>query len=259
MRRDVRSSAVVELSRGMASELFRSNRAVVAMLVSFGCLLAVSALVDHLVGKATGVRSTVLDDNLAVLLVVGLATVAVSGTALSLATMRHRGTLRLLATTPVPRAAILGSQVPVRAGVAFVETAVVVALAATRGLLTPAELPALLGVVGGGFAMLLGLGLLLGARMRDPDLALQVGGVVPVVVLFTAGSVIPTDSVPRALSLAIDALPTTWFVRSLDSLLTGSPPVLPLPVAAGVLILAGALLVALGVRFFDWGREPVRR
>ena len=84
---------------------------------------------------------------------------------------------------------------------------------------------------------------------------MQISAVVPVMAVFTAGTVLPLGTFPVWIQKTIEFLPTTWFMNSVNFSLglgnsTWSLPVLWIAMAA---VTVGATLLA--ARIFDWEDE----
>ncbi|WP_440311609.1 hypothetical protein [Leucobacter chromiireducens] len=175
---------------------------------------------------------------------------------------RERGLLRLLATTPAARGALLRAQLlDSRAGSAVVIGVALVVAAAVPGAIE-------LGSVGGGSvirAYFVGLGGLLlagvalsacgmalaaavAARVARPARARAIGAVLPAVVLLTGG-VLPLASIAPALGRAFEWVPTSALARMAGESLAGAEAgVVGGAILAGGIAAASAILIGWAIR-----------
>lgn len=175
---------------------------------------------------------------------------------------RERGLLRLLATTPAARGALLRAQLlDSRAGSAVVIGVALVVAAAVPGAIE-------LGSVGGGAvirAYFVGLGGLLlagvalsacgmalaaavAARVARPARARAIGAVLPAVVLLTGG-VLPLASIAPALGRAFEWVPTSALARMAGESLAGAEAgVVGGAILAGGIAAASAILIVWAIR-----------
>jgi ABC-2 type transport system permease protein len=101
--------------------------------------------------------------------------------------------------------------------------------------------------------MLLGFGYLLATRLSNPDLAMQLAYLLPMLALVTSGALFPLTVLPEWVAGLFRVLPTTWIVGTLDAILSQTPPPAPLAVMWGLLA-ACALVAGLAVgRLHRWG------
>ena len=175
---------------------------------------------------------------------------------------RERGLLRLLATTPAARGALLRAQLlDSRAGSAVVIGVALVVAAAVPGAIE-------LGSVGGGsviraYVARLGGLLLAGvalsacgmalaaavaARVARPARARAIGAVLPAVVLLTGG-VLPLASIAPALGRAFEWVPTSALARMAGESLAGAEAgVVGGAILAGGIAAASAILIGWAIR-----------
>jgi ABC-2 type transport system permease protein len=194
----------------------------------------------------------ILRGNLGPVLVTGLLAIAFAGTSVPIAAMRKYGVLRLLGTTPLSRLTFVLAQSPVRFLLGVAEAAVILAVAGFQGYLHQ------LAVVRLPITFLLGLGMLfafaylLGSRTSNPDLLLQVSGVLPVVALFASGAFLPLSSLPEAVRIALQLLPTTWFMEGISADVVGIEPFLPVYVLWCLMGFTGVAVALLSSKVFKW-------
>lgn len=189
---------------------------------------------------------------LGTVLAMGLAGLAVSGTAFPLVRLRERGTLRLLGTTPLKKSMLLLSLLPVRAALALGMMLVVGAIALGEGFSDGWGMLRLLITGSLGFALFTSLGLQLAARARTASAVDGWAGVLPPLIMTLSGSLFPVRLMPEWLQGLFNLSPTTWFISAAGSDLAQSAPLLPEPVLwAGIAAVAAALFL-LAAKIFLW-------
>ena len=242
---------ILPFARVHTRELLRSKRALVALLVSFAALPVLFWGIDILIVAATGGPGGLLRTSLPLIAVTGFMAVALILTTVQLVTYRSNGVLRQLATTPARRTAFLLGHVPVRAGIIALEGIVIIAIAIADGIVMGDVGKLAVTLLLGG-AMMLAFGYLLAARMTNPDLALQLSYIIPMIALFTSGAVFPLELLPEWITIVFRALPSTWFDNTLSALFANTVPFLPIGAnwALMTLFAAGAAYVA--IRSHQW-------
>lgn len=205
------------------------------------------------VTDASGAPETdILRINLATVLVTGFMAIAFMGTSVPLVTLRQRGTLRLLGTTPVKRLSFIVAQSPIRFALGIGEALVIVLVAASQGYVESFNVLRLLVTLVLGLAMLFAFAYLLASRSAHPDVITQVTGFLPVIVILTSGTVLPIDIFPDVVRYITYAFPSTWFMQAIGADIAGTDPFVPVYwlwlMMAGVGV-AAALLAA---RLFKW-------
>jgi ABC-2 type transport system permease protein len=239
-------SALRELASSSTKEFLRNPKLIVAQGFAFVFILLLS------VGLDAVLTVPFLRDNLGMILAMGVMSVAFMGTTVPLVTMRERGTLRLFGTTPVSRLSFVLAQLPVRSAVCALEAGVVLGLALALGRVDAGGVLRFLLTAAIGSVMLVSIGFLFAARSRNAELATQLTGFVPVVVLATSGTAFPIEVYPEWVRVAFEILPTTWFMQAVNADLNGVAPFLPVSVL-WVLMLAAAVVATLAAaRLFGW-------
>lgn len=237
-----------------ARDLLRDPSSAIILVASFLGLIGLLWGVDAIVAGAGGAPAGVLERGLPLVATTGLMAVAFMLTTVPL--VRHRGTglLRALSTTPARHDAYLLGHLPIRLGVVVGQTVVIVALAAWTSPERPlGDLVAVAVTVLLGGAMLLGFGYLLATRLSNPDVAMQLAYLLPMLALVTSGALFPLSVLPEWAAGIFRVLPTTWIVGTLDAILSQTPPPAPLAVMWGLLA-ACALVAGLAVgRLHRWG------
>jgi len=185
-----------------------------------------------------------------IMVVMGLALLALTNMPMMLADYRERGVLRRLQTTPIGPARVLAAQLVADLAVAV---AMVIAILAVARIGFAVPLPR----QPGGFAVaallaaaaLLGAGLLVAAVAPTGRVARGIGALLFYPMMFFAGLWLPIPNMPAALQHISHATPLGAAVPALTAASQGS-----WPTALQLLTLAG-WAVALGLaaaRFFRW-------
>ena len=105
--------------------------------------------------------------NLGAVLIAGLMAIVFLGTSVPLVSLRKRGTLRLLGTTPLSRLTFIISQSPVRFLIGVAEAAVIVVIAWVQGYVESFNLFRLAATLLIGLSMLFALAYLLASRSKS--------------------------------------------------------------------------------------------
>lgn len=181
-----------------------------------------------------------------------LLTMALFGTALPIITARRNGVLRLLGTTPLRRSTYVLGQAPARMAVLGAELLVLAGIALACGLIGVGSAARVLVTGALGTIAMFALAYLLASRMRNPDVASGIFGVLVPVVLFLSGSMVPTSILPPVFETVIRANPLTYLVDALTADLTGRPSVYGLAVDWAVLSGTAVVAILLAFRLFSW-------
>lgn len=240
-----------ELAKAHASEVVRDRRTTVAILVSFLAVIGLLGGIDVLITASAGQSPGLLQGSLGLVSITGFMAVALVITTVPLVGYRHRGILRQLSTTPARHTTFLLAHVPVRAGIILAESSIVIALALICGLNVKDTMLLAVTLLHGA-AMLLSLGYFVAARMTNPDIALQLSYLVPMLVLVTSGALFPLAVYPEAVRIAMSVLPTTWIVDTINAQIGGTEPSLPLGVTWCLLGLITAVFSCAAARLFRW-------
>jgi len=193
---------------------------------------------------------TAFDLYVPILIVFGIAMLALLGLPVPLASYRELGVLRRLSTTPVPASWLLAAQGAVQLCVA-VTTVAVICVAASVAFGAPAP------VSPGGLALsvvlaiagLFPLGLLIAALARTANAASIIGRLAFFPLIFFAGLWLPRALMPGVLLDISNYTPLGAAVQAIQaSILQGFPPASPLLVLAGYAVALGFL----ASRLFRW-------
>ena len=196
-----------------------------------------------------------LQENLGIVVLVGVASLAFIGTTVPLVAMRERGLLRLLGVTPLRRSTFLLAQLPLRALVAVGILVLTTGIAVWRRYVDGVDLPALGVSFLLGAAMLFALALVFAARSRNAEATQQTMVMVTIGLVFASGGLLPQSILPAAVPVAMNCLPTTWFVAAASASLTGAEPFLPVPALWGLMSLVTVAAGVLAVRWFEWDQS----
>ena len=182
---------------------------------------------------------------------------AVTGTALTvtagpLAGLRDKGTLRLLATTPVGRGRLIAAHMAPRLVMVVGQALVLLLVALVTGAVRVASLPALFGSCLLGLAMFLAFGYLLGGRLRSPDAASNLSTLIQLGSLFLSGLALPLWLMPHTLATVLSWLPTTLFADLMTRQMAHGRPYHAAWVAVVAVSVTAAVLAVLAVRTFRW-------
>ncbi|QIM16455.1 ABC transporter permease [Leucobacter insecticola] len=241
------STQLQEFTRTHTRELLRDKNATVVILASFLGMLGMFWILDLVISGATGEPTMLLKRTFVMVSFIGFMGIAFGTTTVPLVRYRSLGTLRQLSTTPARVSAFLLGHVPVRAGLVAAESIIVVAVMLTQGVSPLHTLQAIVTLLLGGL-LLLALGYLVAARLKNPNVALQLTYLAPMFVLASSGAMIPLSVYPGWLESVCRFLPTTWFADALNAQITGSAPALPLGIAWLLLAFTTAAFAALAAR-----------
>jgi ABC-2 type transport system permease protein len=193
---------------------------------------------------------SLFDAYIPVIVVLGIALIALLGLPIPLASYRELGVLRRLSTTPVAPSWLLAAQGLVQFCVAAAMTVVIIVMSmAVFGATAPASLGGFVLSVLLSTAGLFVIGLLVAAMARTATAASVIGRVVFFPLMFFAGLWLPRALMPTLLLDISNYTPLGAAVQAIQySMLQGFPPVAPLLVLMGYAIVFGFL----AKRFFAW-------
>ena len=216
----------------------------VFLLVLFGELPAFKQTLPGLGGE------TVFDVYVPVLVVLGLAMLALLGLPIPLVSYRELGVLRRLSTTPVPPSWLLAAQGAVQLGTAVIMSVAIIVISITAfGVPAPKSpgglvLSFLLAAAG-----LFAIGLTITAVARTATAVNVIGRVTFFPLMFFAGLWLPRALMPGVLLDISNYTPLGATVQAVqDSIQNGFPPAAPLLVLAAYALVFGFL----AQRLFRW-------
>lgn len=185
-----------------------------------------------------------------VVVMLGIALIAMLALPLPLVSYREQGILRRLSTTPMPSSWLLAAQFVVQAAIALACSLAVVLVSVTAfGASSPKSpggiaLAVLLSIAG-----LFPLGLLVAAVAKTATGANVIGRLMFFPLMFLAGLWLPRAEMPTVLLDISNYSPLGAAVEAIqDAILQGFPPATPLLVLAGYAVVLGFL----ARRFFRW-------
>jgi ABC-2 type transport system permease protein len=193
---------------------------------------------------------SVAQDELPMLIVLVLASIALFGLPTPLATYREQGILRRLSTTPVPPAWVLGAQLAVNVCIAVAGLAILLVTGITGfGVKTPQSVGGLALSVALAAVALFGIGLWITGTAQNAAIAGGLAYLIFFPLTFFAGVFVPLAILPAGVRNVGDWTPLGAAVHALqDAMQTGFPPARFLLVLAGYAVVTGGL----AVRFFRW-------
>jgi ABC-2 type transport system permease protein len=246
-----RGPALVKLSLTELKLLSRERvRAALPVVIPLVLILILGNIHSLRQPRAAFGGESFIDQYTTIMVVFGLALLALTNMPMMLADYRERGVLRRLQTTPIGPARVLGAQVVACLTVAVVMVVLILAVARI-------EFAVPLPRQAGGFilaallaaAALLGAGLLVAAVAPTGRVARGIGALLFYAMMFFAGLWLPIPDMPATLQHISHAAPLGAAVSALTEATQGS-----FPTALQLLTMAG-WAVAFGLaaaRFFRW-------
>ena len=203
------------------------------------------------------IKVDLLKENLGIVVLLGVASVAFIGATVPIVAMREQGLLRLMGTTPLRRSTFLLAQLPARLVVTLTVVATTTGIAIWRKYVDGLDVFTLGKSSLIGTAMLFSFALLFATRSRNA-VAMQEGMVMLTILLvFASGGLLPASIVPEPLQFVLNCLPTTWFAAATSASLAGAEPFLPIPVLWALMLACTAIVAVIAARLFVWDQfEP---
>lgn len=246
------SSATRELIRAQSQEFVRDGRYFYfALLFPFGMMAIFLGLAQI---TPTDPSSGFGFDQIVVPMTVFLSvtSVAFMATAGPLATMRTKGTLRLLGTTPVGRSRLILTHMPARLGLVLFQVTVLLAVGVGLDMVDLGALPALGAITVLGLAMFGSLGYLLGGVLPTPETASNASTLIQLAALFLSGLVLPLSVLPDTAAQILSYLPTTFFADLLIAQMPGGDPTHPAWLSVLVILATTVIIATLAISTFKW-------
>jgi len=186
-------------------------------------------------------RLTLFDVYLPVIVVLGLAALALWGVPGPLVSYREQGILRRLSTTPVPPSWLLAAQAAVQTCIAVAGLVLVIGTSMIAfGAPAPKSPAGLVLSCGLAIAGLFPMGLLIASVARTPNAASVIGRLAFFPLMFFAGLWLPRALMPGVLLDVSNYTPLGAAVQAVqDSMLSGFPPAAPLLVLAAYALVLG--------------------
>jgi ABC-2 type transport system permease protein len=231
----------------------RARRAPVGLLLGVlvpVILLVIFSAIPGLKQPAPGSTLTMFAQYIPVLIGMSVCLIALVSLPIPVVSDRQAGVLRRFATTPAPPSWVLAAQVIVNLALAL---AAIVILVAGGVLFFGVHMPS----QWGGFALsallctaaMFGIGLLITALARSPQVAGVMGTVLLYPLLFFAGMWTPRQNLSPALQQVGNYTPLAAAVQAMDAAMQGHfPPARPLLVMAAYAVVFGIV----AIRMFRW-------
>lgn len=187
------------------------------------------------------------------ILAMALMQLGLFGTAAPLVQLRERKVLRRLGATPLPRWALLVSQVLHRLTIALVQVVIIIAVGR---LVFGVEIGGNVGLLAVfsalGALTFISLGYLIAALSRTEESVFGISSVLNFPMMFLSGIFFPLETMPDWIRPVVQAIPLTYLGDALRQLMVGAPPAHALGLDALVLGLWLAAAVTLSIRLFRW-------
>ena len=186
------------------------------------------------------------------ILAMSLMQLGLFGTALPLVSLRERKILRRLGATPLPRSAVLISQVLLRLTISVFQTGIIIGIGYFAFGVAIAHPLTTIVIAVLGALMFISIGYLIASIARSQESANGITQAVNFPMLFLSGIFFPLAALPSFLDVVVKALPLTYLADAMRQAMINSTPDFPLTVD---LLVVTAWLVACGflsVRFFRW-------
>lgn len=166
---------------------------------------------------------------------------------------REKGILKRLNATPLPRWALVGSNVVVRLIIAAAQTALILGIGtAVLGVQISGNWLVIVGFVALGALTFTSIGYVIASFARTEEAANGMTSVIQFPLMFLSGIFFPLEIMPSWLRGVATFMPLTYLGDALRQVMVGGAPFAPLSVDA--LVLGGWLVVTLGIsaRYFRW-------
>lgn len=173
--------------------------------------------------------------------------------AIPLVQQREKLILKRLNATPLPRWALVGSNIAVRLAIAAAQTVLILGIGvAVLGVQITGNWLAIVGFVALGALTFTSIGYVIASFARTEEAANGMTSVIQFPLMFLSGIFFPLEIMPDWLRGVATFMPLTYLGDALRQTMVAGSPFQPLPVDA--LVLAGWLVVTLGIsaRYFRW-------
>ena len=249
--RTARSSGLLKLTATELKLLSRERvRVALPIVLPLVLIIILGNVRSFRQPSATYGGESFIDLYTTIMIVLGLALLALTNMPMMLADYRERGVLRRLQTTPIGPARVLAAQLAADLAVAVVMVVLILAVARI-GFAVPLPrqvggfiLAALLAA-----AALLGAGLLIASIAPTGRVARGIGAVLFYAMMFFAGLWLPLPSMPAVLQHISHATPLGAAVPALTAAAEGS---MPTALQLGTMAAWAAAFGLAAARFFRW-------
>jgi ABC-2 type transport system permease protein len=173
--------------------------------------------------------------------------------AIPLVQQREKGILKRLNTTPLPRWALVGSNILVRLLIAAAQTVIIVGIGiAVLGVEVTGNPLVIGGFVVLGALAFTSIGYVIASFARTEEAANGMTSIVQFPLMFLSGIFFPLEVMPEWLRGVATFLPLTYLGDALRQTMVGGTPFAPLGVDAIVLVGWLAVTLAVSARYFRW-------
>ena len=211
------------------------------------------ALITTRFTTVTADRLRTIDFLVPGILAMALMQLGLFGTAAPLVQLRERQVLRRLGATPLPRSALLLSQLLHRLTIALAQVVIIVAVGR---LVFGVEIGDRIGLLACfcvlGALTFVSLGYLIAALSKTEESVFGITSVLNFPMMFLSGIFFPLEIMPDWIRPVVQAIPLTYLVDALRQTMVGAPPVHALGLDALVLGIWLAVAAVLSVRLFRW-------
>jgi ABC-2 type transport system permease protein len=173
--------------------------------------------------------------------------------AIPLVQQREKLILKRLNATPLPRWALVGSNVLVRLLIAAAQTVLILGIGfALLGVEVNGSWPLIIGFVALGALTFTSIGYVIASFAKTEEAANGMTSIVQFPLMFLGGIFFPLEAMPDWLRGVATFMPLTYLGDALRQTMVGGTPFQPLPIDA--IVLGAWLVVTLGIsaRFFRW-------
>lgn len=218
-----------------------------------GVLRGAPSLITTRFTTVTADRLRPIDSLVPGILAMAVMQLGLFGTAAPLVQLRERKVLRRLGTTPLPRSALLVSQVLHRLTIALVQVVIIVAVGrVVFGVEIGGDVGLLAVFCALGALTFISLGYLIAALSRTEESVFGISSVLNFPMMFLSGIFFPLETMPDWIRPVVQAIPLTYLGDALRQLMVGAPPAYGLGLDALVLGVWLAASVTLSIRLFRW-------
>jgi ABC-2 type transport system permease protein len=186
------------------------------------------------------------------ILAMSLLQLGLFGTTLPLVSLRERKILRRLGATPMPRWALLASQVLLRLTITLIQTALILGIGAYAFGVQIVHPLATAGIIVLSAVMCISLGYLLASIAKTQESASAITQAINFPMMFLTGIFFPLAFLPAFLDAVVKALPLTYIADAMRQTMINSTPSFPLLTDVGVIAAWAIGCGLLSARLFRW-------
>jgi ABC-2 type transport system permease protein len=186
------------------------------------------------------------------ILAMSLMQLGLFGTTLPLVSLRERKILRRLGATPLPRWALLASQVLLRLTITLFQTALILGIGYYAFGVHIAHPLQVTGIVMLGSIMFISLGYLLASIAKTQDSASGITQAINFPMMFLSGVFFPLAALPDFLTWVVRIIPLTYLADAMRQMMINSTP--DFAITTDLAVIAGWTIVCgvLATRLFSW-------